>query len=128
MSAMRTLLSLNFHFSVWLSIVGGLLVFNYPDFLVPDPESLFGPLRNNLLFAALFLSLIQLILWFARYSRGSAPEALLVGLLFLLVGGGLSYYGKVNGIPINDTCSLIAFYIGASHCLFFWVQSDSLEN
>lgn len=121
---MPIILKLNFHLSVWLSIAGGILAFNYPDIIVQDPEGLFGPLRNNLLFAALILSLNQLILWFARYSRGSSAEALLVGLLFLLVGGGLEYYGRVNGIPVNHWCSMFTFYVGASHVAYFSVRSS----
>jgi hypothetical protein len=126
--AVLTLIRLNFHLSVWLSIAGGIILFNDPDLIVPDPENLFGPLRNNLLFAALILSVNQLILWFARYSRGSAPEALLMGLLFMLVGGGLEYYGTINGIPMNPLCSMIAFYIGGSHCLFFWLRSTAVDG
>lgn len=121
---MPTILTLNFHLSVWLSIAGGILAFNYPDVIVNDPEGLFGPLRNNLLFAALILTVNQLILWFTRYSRGSSAEALLVGLLFLLVGGGLEYYGHVNGIPINRGCSLFAFYVGASHIAYFSARTS----
>lgn len=125
---MRKLLIANFHVSVWLSIAGGLVLFNLPDLLVPDPDGMYGPLRNNLLFVALFLSINQLILWFARYSRGSTPEALLVGLLFMLVSGGLGYYGKVNGIPINETCSIVALYIGLSHCLYYWAASGGSDR
>ena len=125
---MKDLVRLNFYLSVWLSIVGGIFLFNYPDFIVADPEGLFGPLRNNLLFSALILSINQLILWFARYSRGSSAEALLMGLLFLLVGSGLEFYGRINGIPVNRVCSLIAFYIGGSHCLFFWFRFSTLEK
>ncbi len=121
---MPTILTLNFHLSVWLSIAAGILAFNYPDVIVDDPEGLLGPLRNNLLFAALMLAVNQLILWFARYSRGSSAEALLVGLLFLLVGGGLEYYGRMNGIPVNHGCSVFALYVGASHIAYFSVRSS----
>ena len=119
------LLRFNFYASVWLSIAGGILIFNNPELIVFDTEDLFGPLRNNLLFAALILSINQLILWFARYSRNATKEALLMGLLFLLVAGGLQYYGRVNGIPVNDWCSIAALYIGLSHVLFFWSQALS---
>jgi hypothetical protein len=126
--AVDTVVRLNFYLSVWLSIIGGIFLFNFPNFIVADPEGLFGPLRNNLLFAALILSINQLILWFARYSRGSSAEALLMGLLFLLVGSGLEFYGKINGIPVNGVCSAAAFYVGVSHGLFFWARSGALEK
>lgn len=125
---METLTRLNFYLSVWLSIAGGILIFNRPDLIVYDPDGLTGPLRNNLLFAALILSINQLILWFARYSRGSAPEALLMGLLFMLVAGGLEYYGRVNGLPVNKWCSVAAFYVGLSHIAFFWFRSRHLSD
>ncbi len=127
-SPMSRIIQLNFHLAVWLSIAGGIFVFNDPDLIVQDPEGLFGPLRNNLLFAALILSLNQLILWFARYSRGSSAEALLMGLLFLLVGGGLEYYGRINGIPVNHGCSLFALYVGASHIAYFGARSAAADT
>ncbi|WP_139558127.1 hypothetical protein [Methylotetracoccus oryzae] len=116
----------NFYLSVWLSIAGGILIFNRPEFIVPDAEDLFGPIRNNLLFAALILAINQVILWFTRYTRNESREALLMGLLFMLVSGGLQYYGRVNGIPVNHWCSIAAFYVGMSHVLFFWSQSRKL--
>jgi hypothetical protein len=118
----------NFYLSVWASIAGGILIFNRPDLIVPDADDLFGPLHNNLLFAALILAINQLILWFTRYTRNESKEALLMGLLFMLVSGGLQYYGRVNGIPVNDWCSIAAFYVGMSHVLFFWSQSRNLES
>lgn len=121
MRALKQILTLNFHLSVWLSIAAGIYAFNAPNILVEDPEGLFGPLRNNLLVAALLLALNQTILWFSRYSRGSSAEALLMGLLFLLVGGGLEYYGRVNGIPVNHICSAFASYVGASHLAYYAV-------
>lgn len=124
---MNSIIKLNFYLAVWLSIAGGIFAFNDPSIIVDDPEGLFGPLRNNLLFAALILALNQLILWFARYSRGSSAEALLMGLLFLLVGGGLQYYGRVNGIPINPMCSLFAFYVGASHIAYFATRTAAAD-
>lgn len=104
---MSKIFASNFYLSVWLSIAGGIVVLNVPDLVVQNPEGLFGPLRNNLLFAALILALNQLILRFARNSRGGTAEALLMGLVFLLAGGGLEYYGRVNSIPINPWCSII---------------------
>lgn len=128
MYLLQQFLKINFHLSVWLSIAGGILAFNDPNLLVDDPEGMFGPLRNNLMVASLILALNQTILWFARYSRGSTPEALLMGLLFLLVGGGLQYYGRVNGIPINFFCSAFAFYVGASHLAYYGVHPSPASS
>ena len=128
MHALQKMLRLNFHLSVWLSIAGGIFAFNNPDILVDDPEGMFGPLRNNLLVAALILALNQTILWFARYSRGSTPEALLMGLLFLLVGGGLEYYGRINGIPVNHICSAFTFYVGASHLAYYGIDQSGVPS
>lgn len=125
---MNQLLKLNFQLSVWLSIAAGILAFNRPDVIVEDPGGLHGPLGNNLLFASLLLSINQLILWFARYSRGSHAEALLMGLLFLLIGGGLEYYGRVNGIPVNHWASVFAFYVGASHLAYFGITAAEADR
>lgn len=125
---MAKLVRLNFHLSVWLSVVGGILIFNRPELIIDEPDDWFGPLHHNLLFAALILAINQVLLWFTRYSRGSTKEALLMGLLFLLVGGGLQYYGRLNGIPVNDWCSIGAFYVGLSHILFFWSHSVDAKS
>ena len=80
---LRKFVTLHFHLAVWLSILGGIAAFTYPDLIIVDDEGLFGPLRHNLLFAVAYLLLGQIGLWYLRYLRGGYSEALLMGYTFL---------------------------------------------
>jgi hypothetical protein len=113
------IIHMNFHFSVWLAIIGGILVFNQPDLIVPDPQNLFGPITNNLLIASSYLAVSELMLWYTRYSQNGRLEALLMGLIFILIAGGTKFYAVINEIPVTDILVYAELYIGASHCLYF---------
>ncbi len=126
---MNNLTRFNFHFSVWFAIIGGILVFNDPGLMVPDPENIFGPLRNNLIVASSYLAISELMLWYTRYLRNGRHEALLMGLIFILVAGGTKFYAMVNDIPLMDALVYSEIYIGSSHCLYFLMASRSaVEN
>lgn len=125
---MNRLVSINFHFSVWLSILGGILLFNYPDWFFDDPESLYGPLKNNLLIVVVYLVINQLACWFLRYTkRTRGHEALFMGFMFVLVAGGMKFYASINGLPLLDWLPLVALYIGVSHALYYF-QVRAVEN
>jgi len=53
----QKIVTLHFHFAVWLSIACGIAAFNHPERVLSDDEGLYGPLRNNLLFAVGYLLL-----------------------------------------------------------------------
>ena len=82
------LIAFNFQFAVWLSIVGGIAALNYPDFIVPDNDGMYGPLRNNFLIVIGYLVFSQLGLWFFRYLKGSRIEALIMAYTFFATAVG----------------------------------------
>lgn len=121
------LITVNFHLSVWLSILGGLAVFNFPDFIVPDEEGLFGPLRNNLLIAIGYLVLSQIGLWYFRYLRGSRFEALFMAYTFLITAAGAKFYATINGLPVSSLFLAGSLYVALSHGLYYFagrIQTD----
>ena len=59
----KKLITIHFHLAVFVSIGFGIAAFNQPDWVLADEEGLFGPLRNNLLFAVAYLLLGQIGLW-----------------------------------------------------------------
>lgn len=113
------LVSLNFHFSVWFSILGGIWLLNFPDFILPDSGELYGPLSNNFLIVVGYLVFSQLGLWYLRYLKGSRVEALFMGCTFVLTATGTEFYGMVNALPINDRFALALTYVGLSHGLYY---------
>lgn len=117
---MRGLIRWNFYASVWLSILGAIWVIRIrgANLILSDTEDLSDPLKNNLLFIAAYLGLIQLALWFLRYSRDGSFEALLMGGQFLLLAGGLQVYAWVNDLPLKTPLLVAILYVGISHCLY----------
>jgi hypothetical protein len=114
---MRVLIRWNFYASVWLSILGAIWVIKGTDLTLSDTENFDDPLKNNLLFIAVYIGLVQLALWFLRYSRDGFFEALLMGGQFLLLAGGLQVYARVNDLPVETPLFVAILYVGISHCL-----------
>lgn len=114
------LIAFNFHFSVWLSILGGVAVFNFPDFIVPDDgEGTYGPLRNNFLIVMGYLVISQLGLWYFRYLKGSRLEALFMAYTFFATATGAKVYGTLNDLPVSDTFVAVVAYLAVSHGLYY---------
>ncbi|BBA37160.1 putative uncharacterized protein [Methylocaldum marinum] len=117
---MKHAITLNFHFAVGLSILGGIGVLANIDLVLPESEGLYGPLRNNLFIVVGYLLISQIVLWYFRYRRGSRIEALLMGLIFFLTAGGVVFYAILNNLPINPLFILALVYLGASHLLYYF--------
>ena len=114
------LITFNFHFAVWLSILGGIAAFNFPDFILVDDEGMYGPLRNNLLIAVGYLVFSQIGLWYFRYLRGSRFEALFMAYTFLATAAGAKVFGEVNGLPISGVFIAVLVYLAFSHGLYYF--------
>jgi len=125
---MHLLIALNFQLSVWLSVIGGIVLINHAEFFFADAGNLYGPLENDLILATACLTLIQLAAWWARYSRRFKLrlETLLMGLVFLGASGGLQIYAQANQLPIQGWLAQACLYAAFSHLLYFW--SDSLQD
>ncbi|HYE34650.1 hypothetical protein [Methylocaldum sp.] len=124
---MNRAVALNFHFAVWLSILGGFAALNEPGLIIPDAEGLYGPLRNNLFIVVGYLLISQIGLWYFRYRRGSRIEALLIGFIFLLTAGGAEFYAMLNDLPIRQTFVLALVYLGFSHILYYFGKHRTAE-
>lgn len=118
---LRKLVTYHFHFAVWLSILGGMAAFNSPDLLLADEEGMYGPLRNNLLFAVGYLLLGQIGLWYVRYLKGGYFEALVMGYTFLATAFGAKVYAEVNGLPVSDYFVMALFYFAFAHVLYYFL-------
>ena len=119
---LKKFVTLHFHVAVWLSIIGGMVAFNAPDLVVmPDEEGLYGPLRNNLLFAVGYLLIGQIGLWYFRYLKGGYFEALVMGYTFLATAFGAKVYADVNGLPVSNTFITVLFYFAFAHGLYYFL-------
>lgn len=127
--SLRKLVTYHFHFAVWLSILGGIAAFNRPDLVLADDEGMYGPLRNNLLFAVGYLLLGQIGLWYLRYLKGGHFEALVMGYTFLATAFGAGVYAEVNGLPISSYFVMALFYFAFAHGLYYFLgRPDSAES
>jgi hypothetical protein len=114
------LINFNFHLSVWLSILGGIAALYFPDFILPDEESMYGPLRNNILFVIGYLMFGQIGLWYFRYLRGSRFEALFMAYTFFATAAGAKFYGEVNDLPVSNVFVAVLIYLAISHGLYYF--------
>ena len=125
---MKKFIRINFHLSAWLSIIGGAVVLYEPSWTFPDPENILGPIRNNLVVVIGYLAVAQLLLWIFRYRKNGYVEALVMGILFPLVAGGMVYYSSAHFVPVSDILLFAMVYIGVSHFLyFFWGNKTLVE-
>ena len=111
----------HFHLAVWLSILAGIAAFNDPALVIADDEGLYGPLRNNLLFAVGYLLLGQIGLWYVRYLKGGYFEALVMGYTFFVTAFGAKVYAEVNGLPVSSAFVMALTYFGFAHCLYYFL-------
>lgn len=118
---LQKIVTFHFHFAVWLSIACGIAAFNHPELVLSDDEGLYGPLRNNLLFAVGYLLLGQIGLWYVRYMKGGHFEALVMGYTFLATGFGARVYADVNGMPVSDYFVTALFYFAFAHGLYYFL-------
>lgn len=114
-------LTYHFHLAVGLSIGLGILVFNEPDLILVDEEGLYGPLRNNLLFAVAYLLLGEIGLWATRYQKGGYFEALIMAYTFLATALGSKIYAEVNGLPLSGRFMMVLLYFALAHVLYYLV-------
>ena len=116
---MHTLITINFHLSVWLSIICGIALINDSNLFFADAGDLYGPLKNNLVLALAYLVMMQLACWWIRYSgrMKSRLETFFMGFVFLGVAGGLKMYADVNQLPVSDWLTEVCLYIAFSHLL-----------
>lgn len=119
---MARLIRINFLFSVFLSVLAGAYVTFDRSVIFYDMYTEFNPLANNLVFIPITLALIQLLLWFGRYSKNGYKEAILMGLFFCLVVAGFKFYTALNHIEIKYTVLYVFGYIGFSHIIYFAVR------
>ncbi|MBP1149744.1 MULTISPECIES: hypothetical protein [unclassified Methylocaldum] len=124
---MNRAITLNFHFAVWLSILGGIAVLGNLNLVIPEAEGFYGPMRNNLFIVVGYLLISQIVLWYFRYRRGSRIEALLMGLIFLLTAGGVELYAMLNDLPISQIFVFALVYLGASHILYYFGEHMMAE-
>jgi hypothetical protein len=125
----NTLISFNFYLAVWLSIVGGIAALNFPDFIVPDDDGLYGPLRNNFLIIVGYLLFSQIGLWYFRYLRGSRIDALIMAYTFFIAAAGAKFYAMVNNLPVSDLFVGAMLYFGLSHALYYFAgKADEPES
>ncbi len=117
----KNIVTWHFHLAVWLSVMCGIAAFNQPELVIPDEEGLYGPLRNNLLFAVGYLMLGQIGLWALRYQKGGYFEALVMGYTFMATAFGAKIYAEVNGLPVSESFIMALYYFAFAHGLYYFL-------
>ena len=125
---LKRVVTYHFHLAVGASIGLGIFVFLDPDLILADEEGMYGPLRNNLLFAVAYLLIGQIGLWVTRYQKGGYFEALIMAYTFLATALGSKVYADVNGLPLSTPFMMILLYFAGAHVLYYLQGSEAARE
>lgn len=108
----------NFYISVLLLVysAGSAITQNYSIF--EFNEDLFGAIHNNLRMALLYLAMTETVICLYCFVTNQPRLMLFVGYFLIMMLGSVAFYGKINGVPIDDNITLVLLYVGLSHIGF----------
>ena len=81
-------------------------------------EDLFGAMHNNLRIALLYLGMTEIVVFIFSWVTKQPKLMIFVGYFLLMMLGSLSFYGKINTVPIDKNILLFFLYTGISHIAF----------
>lgn len=98
-----------------LQVACGILLINRSDLLFSNSVNLYGPLRNNLLFVIVYVTLGELMMLLARYKRNGPGDVLLMGIILALTVVGMEFYSSVNAIGLNGMVVILGLMFAICH-------------
>lgn len=109
----------NFIASVWISVIGLILLFFWQARGFPQSLSHLGALKNETLIWPAIVLIIQIMLWVAYYRNDENHRAAFIVSVILLTPaiGALASEG-VNEIRFSRIELFFLFYVGLSHLLY----------
>ncbi len=109
-------------------LVGAFLSLTEPDLLFNQSMQLYGPLRNNLIFVLLYVSITEIALFFLQFHKTLVTESLIVGPIMILIAFGTIFYSQVNQIPFSTIIFAGCLFIGAGHLFYYFMFQFFILN
>ncbi len=114
----KFLVDANFYLSVIILVYGGVSAITENYSVFKFNEDLFGAIHNNLRIALLYLGVTEIVICFYCFFANQPKLMIFVGYFLLMMLGSLTFYGKINSVPIDNNILLFFLYAGISHVAF----------
>lgn len=128
MQVIKFITDANFYISVMVLVYGGLTAITVNYSVFEFNEDLFGAMHNNLRIALLYLAMTELVVCIYCFVAKQPKLMLFVGYFLIMMTGSLTFYGKVNSVPIDDDMPLFFLYTGISHIVYGWFSTLNQVN
>lgn len=114
----KFLVEANFYISVIVLVYGGISAVTENYSVFKFNEDLFGAMHNNLRIALLYLGVTEIVICLYCFMTRQPKLMIFVGYFLLMMLGSLTFYGKINTVPIDNNILLFFLYAGVSHIAF----------
>lgn len=118
LQAARFIVDANFYISVIVLVYGGITAITENYAVFDFNEDLFGAMHNNLRIALLYLGVTEIVVCIFCFVTKQPKLMIFVGYFLLMMLGSLTFYGKINSVPIDNNIPLFFLYTGLSHIAF----------
>lgn len=108
----------NFYISVIVLVYGGLTAITEKYSVFEFNEDLFGAMHNNLRIALLFTGMTEVVVCVYCFVTDQPRLMAFVGYFLIMMLGSLAFYGKINGVTIDNAIPAFFLYTGISHIVF----------
>jgi hypothetical protein len=114
----KFLVDANFYLSVIVLVYGGISAITENYTVFKFNEDLFGAMHNNLRIALLYLGVTEIVICLYCLMTSQPKIMIFVGYFLLMMLGSLTFYGKINTVPIDHNILLFFLYTGLSHIAY----------
>ncbi len=114
----KFLVDANFYISVLVLVYGGISAITENYSVFKFNEDLFGAMHNNLRIALLYLGVTEIVICIYCFAANQPKLMIFVGYFLLMMLGSLTFYGKINTVPIDNNILTFFLYAGLSHIAY----------
>jgi hypothetical protein len=118
----------NFYISVLVLVYGGITAITENYSVFAFNEDLFGAMHNNLRIALLYLGMTEMVVFIFCFVTNQPRLMIFVGYFLIMMLGSLTFYGKINSVPIDNNILLFFLYTGISHIAFGLMSAFGKQN
>jgi hypothetical protein len=118
MSVLKFLVDANFYISIFILLYGAFSAMTHDYSIFEFNEDLYGIMHSNLRMALLYLGMTETVILIYCYATKQPRLLLFAGYFLIMMLGSLTFYGKINTVPIDENMLLFFLYTGISHVLY----------
>ncbi len=108
-----------------IGLCGAVFGLSKPNLIFSESMELYGPLRNNLIFILLYISVSEIALFFLQFYKRIVTESMIIGLIMILIAFGTILYSQINQIPFSIVMFVGCLFIGVAHLFYYFVYQST---